>query len=87
MEIITLAGTVSSACEYRKDVNGNNYIRFVVRCGYTYYRCFCYDPNMKGLLKGDVVFLQGDLNVDIKTNDGTPVLSCDVFVKCITKAP
>lgn len=94
MEIITLAGKVSSIPEYRKDRNGNDYICFVVRCSseltgdvkYTHYRCFCYDPSMKGLLKGDVVFLQGDLNLNIKTNDGSPVLSCDVYVKCITKA-
>ena len=95
MEIITLSGTVSSVPESRKDLNGNNYIRFVVRCTTndhtgdvkdTYYRCLCYDPNMKDLRKGDVVFLHGDLYANITTCDGTPILSCEVGVKCITKA-
>lgn len=93
MEIITLSGKISRPPECRKDRKGNKYFCFVVCCtsNYncdvkdTYYRCFCYDQNMGDLRKGDVVFLQGDLYMNITTCDGAPILSCDVYVKNISR--
>ena len=94
MEIITLSGKVTGICEYRKDINGNYYIRFKVCCvgkdynggvKYTFYRCFCYDTNFKDLQNGDTVFLSGDLVMSIKEDDGAPAIKCDVYVKSISR--
>lgn len=95
MEIITLSGKVSGVCEYRKDKNGNYYIRFKVCCTgkdysggvkYTFYRCFCYDTSFKDLQNGDTVFLSGDLNTSLRTDEaGKSWINSDVYVKNITK--
>ena len=91
MEIITLSGKVTGICEYRKDKNGNHYIRFKVCCvgkdynggvKYTFYRCFCYDTSFKDLQNGDTVFLSGDLVMNI---NGEPAIICDVYVKNISR--
>lgn len=94
MEIITLSGKISGICELRKDKNGNNYIRFKVCCAgkdysgnpkYTTYRCFCYDTTYSTLKNGDLVFLSGDLNTTIRTDEnGKSWLNSDVYVKNIT---
>ena len=88
METITLSGKVTGICEYRKDKNGNNYIRFKVCCvgkdNITHYRCFCYDTSFKDLKNGDIVFLFGDLVMSIK-EDGEPAIICDVYVKNISR--
>ncbi|MBQ8482880.1 MAG: single-stranded DNA-binding protein [Bacteroidales bacterium] len=95
MEIITLSGRLYGDCEQKTDKNGNRYIRFKVSCTgrdysgnikYTMYRCFCYDTSYSILKNGDLVFLSGDLNTSIRTDDtGKSWINCDVYVKNITK--
>ena len=94
MQFITLSGKVYGTCELKKDINGNDYIRFKLCCTgkdyggkvkYTIYRCFCYDVTFRNLKNGDKVFLAGDIAMNIKTGeDGNACVQNDVYVKCIS---
>lgn len=94
MEVIILSGKVSGACEFRKDRNGNNYIRFKVCCtrkslagsvSYTMYRCFCYDTSFGSLKNGNVAFILGDLEIVMKTDEnGKTWVNNNVYVKNIS---
>lgn len=94
MEIITLSGRLYGDCEQKTDKNGNRYIRFKVSCArkslagnvsYAMYRCFCYDTSFGRLKNGDIVFLVGDLDIVMKTDEsGKTWVINNVYVKNIS---
>ena len=94
MEIITLSGKVVSPCEITTDINGNQYVRFMVSCArdfnekrsYNIYRCFTYDMNFRTLAEGDTVFLMGDIFLKIQYDKSEKAHICnDVFIKSISR--
>lgn len=98
MEVITISGKLIGDCEKRNDKRGNPYIRFKVKCekkfpnGETcsnYYRCYCYNTEYADLKDGDIVFLNGDLELTTRRDsNGNVWTNVDIFVRniCSTTA-
>jgi ketosteroid isomerase-like protein len=93
MEIITLSGVVNGRCVKRQTKRGTEYLIFKVSCEkkkhdgkleYTVYRCTCFNLEFETLKEGDIVFLTGNLQISVTTDDGGKTcVNRDVFIMTI----
>ena len=92
MEIISIHGRVTGACERKTDRKGHTFLRFKVACDgedfagrprVTLYRCFTYNTRHDGLRDGDGVIVSGTLIV----SEYNGRCSLDICVTSLTALP
>ena len=95
MQVITISAKLLGGSERKIDKAGHEYIRFKASCKSeahgkiktTIYRCYCYNSDIEELHDGEIVFLSGDIDMNVCIDDnGKAWMNCDVYVRQIERA-